>query len=185
MVHDGSEPLPSDDLVGLRHFRDDDVADIVAACNDAEIARWTAVIPSPYTEADARWWLAQHDSWRRERRAHVFAIVGRGETRVSGSIAVESLDAPPPQVGYWVAPWARRRGYASHALTIVSRWAFDQLGVDHLELVTKIGNERSERVARNAGFRRVGLEVAHRPRGHRDDRTYDVTRWALDRSEQP
>jgi RimJ/RimL family protein N-acetyltransferase len=171
----------ADDLVALRDFTDADVNDVAAACNDPEIARWTATIPVPYTEDHARSWIAQHEAWRRDERAHVFAIVGHGDRRIGGSIALESLDAPPVQVGYWVAPWSRDRGYASHALALVCRWAFDHLDVDRLELVTKTGNVRSERVALHAGFERETSKVGYRPHNARDETTHDVTCWALQR----
>jgi hypothetical protein len=47
----------SDGDILLRPFTEDDVPAIVAACQDPEIPRWTRV-PSPYTEADARAFVA-------------------------------------------------------------------------------------------------------------------------------
>lgn len=169
----------ADELVVLRAFDDGDISDVATACQDPEIVRWTATIPSPYTEAHARWWIGQHEAWRREGRSYVFAIVGHGDERVGGSIAIESLLAPPAQTGYWVAPWARNRGYASHALRLVTRWAAQNLGVGRLELVTKVGNERSERVARNAGFEPVGEKSGYRPTNARDDSEHDIRCWAI------
>ena len=86
---------------------------------------------------------------------------------------------PPVQVGYWVAPWARDRGYATHALRLLTRWAFDRPGIDRLELLTKIGNVRSERVASNAGFELADEIRDHRPANARDDRLHHVKRWVL------
>ncbi|MGH2801119.1 MAG: GNAT family N-acetyltransferase [Thermoleophilaceae bacterium] len=43
----------SDGEIALRPFIEDDVPAITAACQDPEIPRWT-LVPSPYTEEDAR-----------------------------------------------------------------------------------------------------------------------------------
>ena len=53
------EPTLSDAVVTLRPWRADDAAELVAALDgDDEIARWLDSIPQPYTDADARAWLA-------------------------------------------------------------------------------------------------------------------------------
>jgi len=43
-----------DGVVLLRPWLEEDVPALVDACNDAEITRWIPVIPTPYTEEDAR-----------------------------------------------------------------------------------------------------------------------------------
>ena len=57
---------------------EDDVPELVAACNDPEIPRWIPFIPSPYTEADAL------DFIRGESRPdidHSFAMTLEGDWR--------------------------------------------------------------------------------------------------------
>jgi [ribosomal protein S5]-alanine N-acetyltransferase len=60
-------------------------------------------------------------------------------------------------VGYWVCPSYRRRGYASHALVAMSRWALALEEVQRLELYVEPWNEGSWRAAERAGYRREGL----------------------------
>src|SRR6266511_4190497 len=54
-------PLPdpplSDGTVELRAFSLADVPHVTAALQDPEISRWTATIPWPYTEKNARDWI--------------------------------------------------------------------------------------------------------------------------------
>ena len=47
----------SDERLLLRPPTLDDVEAITAACQDPEIPRWIAAIPSPYTVDDARWFV--------------------------------------------------------------------------------------------------------------------------------
>ena len=75
------------------------------------------------------------------------------------------------EIGYWVAPWARRRGVATAAVRAMSGWAFANAGVVRLELLTDWANVGSQRVALAAGFQREGVrrsaasDRGRRPRG--------------------
>jgi RimJ/RimL family protein N-acetyltransferase len=60
-------------------------------------------------------------------------------------------------VGYWLAAGARGRGLTSAALQALSRWAFEELGLGRVELVTDPDNIASQRVAEKAGFTREGV----------------------------
>src|SRR5947199_2485681 len=59
----------------LRPFTLDDVATVTAACQDEEMVKWTASIPSPYEESHARTWIQSHDDMRREQATFPFAAV--------------------------------------------------------------------------------------------------------------
>ena len=65
-------------------------------------------------------------------------------------------------MGYWLAPWARRRGVMTLALRAVVEWATRVHGVDRLFLTTHPENVASQRVAERGGFTRVGL-TEHQP----------------------
>lgn len=162
MLHDDEGFVVCDELVGLRAFTLDDVEAITAACQDRDITRWTS-IPSPYTAEYATAFVTLTERWRAEGSAFHFAIVDRRGGGLSGSVGLDSVTHPPAQVGYWVAPWARRRGFATHALRLVTTWAFENLQLDTVGLVTKIGNEPSERVAANAGYRFSHEVTTNRP----------------------
>jgi RimJ/RimL family protein N-acetyltransferase len=164
-----------DEVVGLRYFELADVDDVTAACQDPEIIRWTATIPSPYTSAHARGWIERHEQWRRQGSAVHFAIVDPVDGKLSGAISLDSLQRPPIQVGYWVAGWARDRGFASHALRLVSSWGFETLRCEAITLVTKVGNERSERVAANGDYRFVERVVDYQPANATE--TFTVKLW--------
>lgn len=150
----------------LRPFRDDDVADIVLACNDPLIARWLAAIPAPYAEPDAREFLAGiavHE--RAEGTGLTCAMQEIPTGRLVGSVGLSGLTRETGSVlGYWVAPWGRGRGYAAEATEALARWAFAH-GVHRVWLVAAVGNLASCRTAERAGFRREGvLRESHRDR---------------------
>ena len=149
--------------VVLRPLTLDDVRPVFEACQDEEIHRWTVTIPWPYTEEHASSWIATHAVQRLEGSAYHFAVVETETNGFSGTISlVRSASARRSAgVGYWTAPWARRRGYATDALRVVVHFSFATTDIDRIRLVTMVGNLASERVAAHAGFEVVAVDEAH------------------------
>jgi RimJ/RimL family protein N-acetyltransferase len=140
----------------LRPWETDDAPAVTAACQDPEIARWLPIIPSPYTEDDARDFVEQSRLNWDAGEAYSFALVGDND-ELLGSVAMRMLRFSTGHIGYWVAPAARGRGIATTALKTLSRWAVEDLGLKRLELMTDPENIASQRVAKKAGFRREGI----------------------------
>ena len=53
------------------------------------------------------------------------------------------LDAQEGEIGYLVAPAARGRGVASRAVGLLTRWGFDELGIERFELLIATENTAS------------------------------------------
>jgi RimJ/RimL family protein N-acetyltransferase len=150
-----TETLHTDRLV-LRPFRPDDADAVFRACGDAEVRRWISALPSPYTEADAAQWVGQvAPAERSQGRGLPVAIEAGGELVGSGG-AHFVPGRLGPEIGYWIAPWARRQGYAAEAATALTGWAFAH-GAPRVHLYTDVRNEASQGVAERAGFHREGV----------------------------
>ncbi|GHJ45758.1 hypothetical protein Cs7R123_31000 [Catellatospora sp. TT07R-123] len=143
----------------LRPWAERDVEEVSRACGDPEIARYLPLLPSPYTAGDARWWITTGApaAWQADGAA--WAVVDPATDRVLGGAGMSHVVAGRGQaeVGYWVAPWARRQGVATAAARAVAGWAFRERGLVRLELLTAATNEASQRVALAAGFTREGV----------------------------
>lgn len=157
--------------VVLRMFTPADASWIQAACDRPEMARFVPILPSPYTLEDAEGFVAYTRREWEEGTGAPFAIVALDNEPV-GSIALHfnSTDVAHAGVGYWLRPEARGRGAATDALKTISGWAFDELHVERLSLITDPENQPSQRVAERAGFAREGLLRAWHPTraGRRD-----------------
>ena len=141
--------------MALRAWADHDVSALVRACSDALTRRYTSV-PAPYTLEDARMFI--HGG--RSDTTLPLAVVAAGDDHdVLGAVGLHAVDADHAraEIGYWTAPWARRRGVATRALRILSRWAVDDLGIARVELFAEPGNLVSQRVAIACGFERGDL----------------------------
>lgn len=139
------DPQLAADGVVLRAPNDADALWIEEAYNDVDIARYIVGTPPPR-------------SWSSASEAElVIAAAAHGEPLGLISLRIAERDPGLAAVGYWLRREARGRGSATVAVQLVARWAFDELGVERLELTTAPENVASQRVAERAGFTREGV----------------------------
>lgn len=138
----------------LRPFTVDDADDAVLAAADPEIRRW----------------LAWADGYDRARAVEFCTVDAHSDPELKlgwaidaddhlvGSIALNRADWHNGKVetGYWIAPWARRRGYAVEAVRAAAAYAYS-VGFHRVELLAAVENTASRRVADRAGFRQEGV----------------------------
>lgn len=138
--------------VTLRPWRASDAGDLHRAMQDPETVRWMA-IDLPYTLEHARGFIDETAlAWERREAAH-FVIAGHDDALVGylGVLSVEDR-MRVVELGYWVAPEARGRGVATHALRLAINWIQENLEPRRIELGMLAGNEASRRVAESSGF---------------------------------
>src|SRR4051794_35891015 len=161
-----SLPIPSlgDEVVVLRAWDERDVPAQLEAFRDPVFKRFSDW--APQTEAAARGYLAAHEQ-ARQRGEHIeLALVEPDdEDVVLGGASLNNVDLGQGRaaVGYWLAPHARGRGVATHAVRLLAGWAFDDLRVARLELTCGPDNRASQRVAERCGFTREGVLRSHLP----------------------
>jgi RimJ/RimL family protein N-acetyltransferase len=85
------------------------------------------------------------------------------------------------ELGYWMARESRERGLATRAVRLLSRWVFESLPIDRIEIHAEPGNAASRRVAERAGFSFEGVLRAYLlHRGvRRDAASYSLLRGEL------
>jgi RimJ/RimL family protein N-acetyltransferase len=167
-------PVPplADEVVLLRPWYEADVPGKLLAFSDPVMQRFSWRT-TPYTEADARSAFAEQEEARLRGEELNFALVEPGDqAAVLGGCSLYDvrLDQGCAALGYWLASEARGRGVATHAVRLLARWAFAELGLARLELTCGPDNEASQRVAEHCGFAREGLLRSHVPfKGARRD----------------
>jgi RimJ/RimL family protein N-acetyltransferase len=149
----------SDRVAVLRPLRVDDAEDVAAGCDDPLTQRFLPHLPSPYTTADALWWINEGAPAVFAAGGTAYAIADPTTDRVLGGGGYHPIREGVTEVGYWVAPWARGRGVARAAATALSAEAIGH-GAARLELYTDPENTASQRVAVAAGFGREALQRA-------------------------
>jgi RimJ/RimL family protein N-acetyltransferase len=156
----------------LRPFEAADAADLLAASADPEIRRWLKWARGfgPERARDFCVRLAHQDSGGSAQ----CAIVADDTGRLSGAVSLFGADWTDGFVycGYWMAPWARGRGYAVEATEAMVQHAFAR-GLARVDLWAAVGNLASQAVAERSGFTREGLlrGAGLLPNGERTDMT--------------
>ncbi|MEU6124307.1 GNAT family N-acetyltransferase [Streptomyces sp. NPDC047123] len=144
--------LPAPGGLVLRPWGAADAAAVYEAFQDPVIQRWHARVAD--SQSEVRGWI---EGWRRawdgERDAY-WAIADAGTDAVVGRVALRAMALGDGQaeVAYWTMPSARGRGVAPRAVTALTAWAFEEVGLHRLELTHSTANEASCRVALKTGF---------------------------------
>jgi RimJ/RimL family protein N-acetyltransferase len=149
-------PQLSDAVVRLRPLTEDDIDALVRACTDPLIPKFT-YWPSGLSPDQARDRLRWAEQSRIAGTRLELGVADPVSNELVGFIGL-APDWPDKRAGlfYWTAPWARGRGVAQTALQLLADWAFQELGLERLELETDVDNTASQRVAEAAGFQREG-----------------------------
>lgn len=155
-----------DGIVILRSPDERDLSAIDLGIHDPDVVRWFGQPDSDATDVIAL-------NRRRAADGSPTLSICEGDGACIGLVWVNAsgADATVGSVGYWLLPGARGRGLATRAVRLLSAWAISDLGFTRLRLLAEPDNDRSQRVAERAGFRRVGVlagngEVDGRPIDH-------------------
>lgn len=110
---------------------------------------WASVVPSvDDTEEVVRKISAQFIL--RERITFIFM----NDKKLLGMCGVErtNWDIPSGELGYWCRSSEHGKGYTTEAVTMVSEYAFKNLKLNRLTIITLEKNKASCRVAEKAGY---------------------------------
>ncbi len=165
------DPPVSDGVVSLRPLEPHDAVAIAEACRDPLIPRFTFMAENLTPERATEWIARRNEQWERGEVAG-FAIIEAGDDQCFVGTVGLGVNVPrfSGEVFYWIASHARRRGWAVRAVRLISAWAFDDLALERLEILTHPENEASQRVAVAGGYRYEGTLRSHQPfKGSRMD----------------
>jgi RimJ/RimL family protein N-acetyltransferase len=147
--------LTIDDLI-LRPWRPADAPQVLAVCQDPEIARWVT-IPQPFLPADADAFIQTSLTMWRDGAGAAFAIVDAATDHLLGAVTRFGPDGHQATFGLWLAHDARGRGVGARSLRLVADWTFATTKAIRLDTFIMVGNEASDRMVERAGFRREGV----------------------------
>ena len=142
------QPVLAGDGFVLRPWRAADAPVVAAAYQDPGIQLWHA---RSLDLDEAAAWIAQ---WPGRWQAESGAGWAVADDEVLGQISLRTIALADglAEISYWVLPAARGRQLAAKALTVLSRWAFDVVGLHRIEVQHSTRNAASCRVAERAGY---------------------------------
>jgi len=169
--------------VVLRRWRESDADAVVEAFTDPVTRHWLADLADPYTHETALGYIANREEYHATGRGVHWAAALDSDAPAVGSFSLMAVGDSPirhsAEVGYWMAPSARGRGFATEAVRLIVRHAFiapedGGLGLRRLLLAHGSGNEASRTVAVRNRFTPTGVERAAERLG---DGTYADLHW--------
>ena len=176
------DPPLADDTITLEPLAQRHVPVFQTLVLEDDIRRFTMVPTRPDRHFAANWVARYERGWAEGSRAG-FAIL-RGDGPIVGFAGIFGLDDPGAEgeIGYLVAAEARGQGIAGRSVALLTRWGFDELGLERIELRIDTDNVASARVAERAGYRLDGvLRSKHFKEGLRTD----LGIWSRLRSDVP
>jgi RimJ/RimL family protein N-acetyltransferase len=165
-VLDAPENVLSDGVVTLRPFAPRDALTLMQLDADRDIQHWFdwPLTPAWNDAATYEARLASADATVRGKRASwaegtqfAFIIDGVDTGEGLGWIDLQPRGSGRGNVAYGLLPAFRRQGVATRSVVLATRYAFDVLACDRLELAAIAENTASRRVAVKAGFQLEGV----------------------------
>lgn len=170
-----------DGVVRLRLPSDADVAAIVVATRDPEIARWT-LIPLDNSAGVVEAWIGSGERGRAAGLGLHLLVVDAETDALLGAVGIEPVELGKGRcsLGYWLAAEARGRGAMTRAVRLLCAWVLEHLSIERISIEVAVGNGASRAVAERAGFTYEGVLRSHYGR---EGRRFDAASYSLLRGE--
>ena len=149
------DPPLTDGVVVLRRWARDDLGCVEEATQDPDIPKGTTV-PATFTPAEGLAWIERQLSRHDEGTGLSQAIADAGSNEALGAGVLMARKAGTVEIGYWLIPRARGRGFGARAVGLLARWAVTEAALARVEALVVPDNIASQRCLEIAGFRREG-----------------------------
>lgn len=140
----------------LRPLTVEDAAAVARLAGRREIAHTTISIPHPYSEQQAREWIAAQTG---PAKGIVFAITLKPGCDLVGTIGLREIDAEHCQaeLGLWIGVEWWGNGYATEATRAILGFGFEHMMLNRIYAHHMVRNPASGRVLQKAGMQREGV----------------------------
>ena len=146
------QPTVTDGVVRLTPFSARDVHALVEANRDPDMALRFDFPPGPPAPGPARAAIGRWQRGWRTRRLVAFAVRRVDSLRLVGGCELRLGADGTANLSYFIISTERRRGLATRAVKLAAAFAFEELGVERLEIKAETDNVGSRIVAERAGF---------------------------------
>lgn len=158
----------------LRHWKQGDEHSLVRHASNRRVSRnLRDEFPSPYTLADARWWI-QHAATLKPGLALAIVVEGQAVGGI-GLILRDDIYRRSAEIGYWLGEEFWGRGIMTEAVQTVTEYAFAHYDLCRIYAGVFEFNSGSMRVLEKAGYQ---FEARHRKAVTKDGQTFDELIYA-------
>ena len=151
--------------------------------NDKTISDTIPLLPYPYTESMADWWIQHRINFLNRNQKEITFALRNPKGYLIGSVGVDDMnigETHRAEVGYWLASAYRGKGLISDGLGVFIKYAFNDLQVTRLTAHTLDFNTASARVLSKNRFK---LEGCLRQHTKTRNGLFDTLAWGLLKSD--
>jgi len=143
----------------LRPLVIEDAPVVARLAGRREIADTTLSIPHPYSEQQAREWIAMRSGQGKPGKEVVFALTLKPDGKLIGAMGLGDIGAEHchAEMGFWIGVDCWGKGFATEAARAVIRFGFEELKLNRIYAHYMVRNPASGRVLDKVGMRREGL----------------------------
>jgi len=165
--------IPVSETIFLSPPEARDIPAYVQWLNEKEIFDRTLMIPHPYAEEDARWFLDYCKESFDLRGLHTEWAIRDAQGGLLGGVGVHNFNAVKPhaaEIGYWLAKPHWGKGIMTQVVRTFSAWAMREMELLRLEAPVYAFNIASQRVLEKCGYKEEGyLRKAYFKNGQYQD----------------
>jgi [ribosomal protein S5]-alanine N-acetyltransferase len=150
--------IPINEKIELTEVRDTDKPNLVRYLNDENIFRNTLMIPSPYTEGSADFFVTLcRESEQKHGFVTNFAIRERETGELIGGCGRFFTASFKDEIGYWIGTPFRNQGIITAVISGLCQYLFDTTALVRIEAMVFIDNVHSAKALEKTGFQKEGL----------------------------
>ena len=144
----------TDSVITVRPFQAEDAPEIHSAINESqnETSFWLVDLKGLSLPDVQDYIDSQPETWN-EDQAYNFVILESSTNRILGGCGLTQINRRHRNCDlyFWIRTSATRRGFATRAVVLMARFAFDSLGMQRMEIIIEPENLAGLRVAEKAG----------------------------------
>jgi ribosomal-protein-serine acetyltransferase len=144
----------TDNVITVRPFQREDAPEVHAAISESqnEAPKWLTELKG-LSLANVQEYIASQPQIWNDDTAYNFAILESSSNKIIGGCGLTQISRRHRYCNlyYWVRTSVTGRGYATRAVMLMARFAFESLGMQRMEIVIEPENLASLRVAEKAG----------------------------------
>jgi len=130
--------------------------------NRAFLREWINWLDTVSNREQCQQLLQHYQDTHHNRSAFHLGIFLRPDTQrpvLAGIVSLQAFDwhSHKAQLGYWIGAEFQGRGIATKAVKQLLDFAFNELGLNRLEIRCALENHRSQRIPERLGFQREGV----------------------------
>jgi ribosomal-protein-serine acetyltransferase len=151
----------TDGKIILRPFEKHDTELLYKAIIESkeELMPWLQFCHPDYSIKETRLWLCSRDEEWKAGKSYDFAIIVADSGTLLGGCGFNHIidEYKMANLGYWVRTSWAGRGIATAVVLLLSKFGFEELKLNRIEIMTEVENKRSQRVAEKTGAKREGI----------------------------